>query len=139
MGPHPGHVVVRARRLWLAAAETFVSVGAFAGAAGLAVGSIDFGATITARLPFGSPVLAGVALATVVGVSMAIGAWQAWRGNERADVTALAAGLLLVGWIVVEVSVIRAFSWLQPTLLACGVAIAAAGYRGVKPRRDLSA
>ena len=35
-----------------------------------------------------------------------------------------------MGWIAVEIGVIQAFSWLQPTLFVIGAAIAFAGYRG---------
>jgi hypothetical protein len=35
----------------------------------------------------------------------------------------------LVGWIAVEVVVIRSFSWLQPAMAMIGAAIAFAGYR----------
>ncbi len=120
------------RRPWLAAGESILAVSAFAGAIGLATGSIDFGSTINSQLPFASPLLGGIALAAVVGVPMTVGAVAAWRGSKRAYPTALVAGALLVGWIVVEVTVIRTFSWLQPTLLAAGLGVAAVGYRGME-------
>ena len=94
------------------------------------MGWMDFGATNNARLPFASPVLAGAALAALVGVPMASSAVEAWQGADRAEVMAVGAGSLLVGWIVVQVGVIRSFSWLQPTYFVTGAAIAVAGYRG---------
>jgi hypothetical protein len=128
----------RFRRPWLAAGEGLVDVSAIAGAVSLAVGSIDFGAVVTARLPFDSPVLAGIALAAIVGVPMAVRSIEAPRGTDRANALALTAGGLLVVWIVVEVCVIRSFSWLQPVLLAGGAAIAFSGYRRMAPDRELS-
>ena len=118
-------------RPWLVAGETLLAVSAFAGAIGLGIGSINFGSGINARLPLASPVFGGIALAAVVGVPMSVGAVAEWRRSKKADSAALVAGALLVGWIVVEVSVIRTFSWLQPTLLAAGLGIAAVGYRGM--------
>lgn len=117
---------------WLVAGESLLAVCAFAGAVGMGTGAIDFGPTVTPRLPFASPVLGGIALAAVVGVPMSVGAMAAWRGSRWAYPAALGAGALLVGWIVVEVSVIRTFSWLQPTLLAAGLGVAAVGYRGME-------
>ena len=38
----------------------------------------------------------------------------------------------LVGWIVVEVSIFRTSCWLQPTLLAAGLAVAVVGYQGLE-------
>ena len=51
-----------------------------------------------------------------------------------------AAGLILIGWISVQVLVIvpkGGFSWLQPTMLAAGALVAALGWqlRNAHPRR----
>lgn len=107
-----------------------MALAAAAGAAGLASGSLDLGETVTARLPFASAPAGGVALLVVVGVPMGVAAVDAWTGARRADATALGAGLLLMGWILVELAVIHSFSWLQPVCFAAGAAIAAAGHRG---------
>jgi hypothetical protein len=37
------------------------------------------------------------------------------------------AGLALIGWIVVEVAVIRTFSWLQPVCFLYGAGVLALG------------
>lgn len=121
-----------------------MAVGAAAGALGLWGGSIDFGDEITARLPWGSTVLAGTALLVVVAVPMAVAASAAWRGDPRAPRLLLVAGLLLVGWIVVEVAFIRSFSWLQPVCATWGALVAVLGLRdrgrapgpGVSPGRS---
>ena len=118
-------------RPWLAGGEALIAVSAFAGAVALATGLIDFGSSVNSRFPFASPVFGGVALAAVVGVPMALGALMEWQGSRRANAATLIAGVLLVGWIVVEVAVIRSFSWLQPTLLVAGLGIAVAGCRRV--------
>jgi len=120
----------RHRRPWLAVGEAAFAVGAVAGSIGLASGTLDMGQAITSRLPFGSGVAGGAALFVVVAVPMSVAAADAWRGAGAADSTALAAGVLLMGWIVVEVAVIHSFSWLQPACFAGGAAIAAAGWRG---------
>jgi len=118
------------RRRGLALAEGLTAVSAVAGALGLVTGSIDLGETINRRLPFESPVFGGAALTVVVGLPMAAGAVSSWHGGRRTDVMAVSAGGALMGWIVVELAVIRSLSWLQPTLFLVGAAIAWAGFRG---------
>lgn len=119
-----------------------MAVGAAAGTLGLWSGSIDFGEEITARLPWGSALVAGAALLVVVAVPMAVAAVTAWRGDPRAPQLLLVAGVLLVGWIVVEVAFIRSFSWLQPVCAAWGALVAVLGLRdraplpGVSPGRS---
>jgi ABC-type antimicrobial peptide transport system permease subunit len=107
-----------------------MALGAVAGSIGLVSGTLDMGDAVTSRLPFGSAVAGGAALCVVVALPLSVAAADAWRGADRADATAVAAGALLMGWIVVEVAVIRSFSWLQPACFAAGAAIAAAGWKG---------
>ncbi|GAA1258732.1 hypothetical protein GCM10009657_37380 [Oryzihumus leptocrescens] len=117
-----------------------MAVGAAAGTVGLWAGSIDFGEEITARLPWGSTLLAGTALLVVVALPMTLAAVAAWRGSPRAPELLLLAGLLLVGWIVVEVAFIRSFSWLQPVCAVWGALVAVLGRRdrGRAPVPDVS-
>lgn len=117
------------RKRSLATSEALVALGAAGGAVGLATRALDFGRTINHRLPFDSPTFAGAALLAVVAIPMTIAARAAWRGSRERDVLAVGSGLLLVGWIVVEIPIIRSFSWLQPTFLLAGLAIAFTGYR----------
>jgi hypothetical protein len=118
-----------------AAANAFV---AFAGAVGLVGGGLDFGAEIDARLPFDSLVLAGCALAAIVGVPSLVLALAAWRGDPRTAACAVATGVALIGWIAVQLVFIRTFSWFQPTYVGIGVGLVVAGRRsrhGVGPAR----
>lgn len=115
-------------RPWLAFLAGFVAVSAFAGAVALGTGAIDLGAQISDRLPFRSPVLGGFALALVVGLPMAVAAVRAATGRSHAGELAMLAGVLLVGWIGVQLIIIRTFSWLQPAMVAAGLAVFAAGW-----------
>ena len=99
-----------ARRPWLAGFAAFNAFGAWAGAVGLVTGGMDFGESINDRLPFDSLVLAGLALGITVGIPLTVLAWSAWTGGPRTDDLALVTGLMLIGWIVGQVVVIRAFS-----------------------------
>ena len=100
-----------------------MAVLAWAGAVGLAVGGIDLGADVEDRLPGHSPVLAAVALGVVVAVPMT---WAGLRGTgpgrEPGDRVALAA-VLLVGWICVQLVLIRTFHPLQVVCIAYGLAL----------------
>jgi dienelactone hydrolase len=122
------------RRPWLAAFAAVNAFGAWAGAFGLITGATDFGETINDRLPLDSLVLAGLALVTVVGVPLTALAWSAWIGGRRTDDLALAVGVLLIGWIVGQVAVIRAFSLFQPAYVAVGTIFIVASHR-VTPTR----
>ena len=104
-----------------------MATAAVAGAVGLISGSLDLGATVTARLPADSPELAGVALAVVVALPMTAAAVAGARRLPASDDLAVLAGSALIGWIVVEAAVIRTFSWLQPACLLYGAVVAAIG------------
>lgn len=118
-----------ARRRWLAAFAAVNACGAWAGAVGLITGGTDFGDVINERLPFDSLALAGLALAAVVAIPLTVLAWSAWTGGPRTDGLALVVGLLLIGWILGQVVVIRAFSPFQPAYLAVGAGFVAASHR----------
>jgi hypothetical protein len=102
---------------------------AYAGALGLAAGGLDPGPAVTARLPLGSPVLAGLALLVVVAVPMTLAAVTAWRGSTAAAGLLVLAGAALVLWIAVEVVIIRTYSWMQPTCLGYGLLVVWLGRR----------
>ncbi len=111
----------------LALLAGFVAVNALAGSVLVAVGVVDFGNTVTARLPFHSTTFAAVALALVVGVPMAVVTVLAAAGHPRAAEAAMVAGALLVGWIGVQFAVIRTFSLLQPVMFIAGAGVFLAG------------
>jgi hypothetical protein len=98
------------------------AASALGGAIGLISGFADFGNTINSRLPFDSRPLAGLAPAAIVGVPYAALAVLVARRDPRTDRAAIVAGAMLIGWIVVQLAVIRSFSVLQPICLIVGAA-----------------
>lgn len=132
--PAPGHRAADRepdrveRRAGLAGLAAVNAVAAWAGAVGLLVGWIDFGARLDRRLPFDSLVLAGVALAVGVAVPLTALARAAWTRSARTDDLALLTGLLLIGWIVLQVLVLQSFSLFQPIYLAIGAWLVAASH-----------
>ena len=89
----------------LAAFAAVIALSAYGGAVGLVAGFIGLDAPLNRRLPFESPVLGGIALALIVALPMTVLAIRARAADPRTAATAVAAGGLLVAWILVELVV----------------------------------
>jgi hypothetical protein len=123
-------------RAGLAIFAAIIAFSAYAGAIGLVSGGLSLG-DVTSRLPFGSPVLGGIALALIVAVPSTYLAWLAWRADPRTDAAALIVGVLIIGWIVVELAFIREFSFFHPLYLVVGAALIWIGRHGAGELRAL--
>jgi hypothetical protein len=115
-----------------------VTTAATAGALALLTRATDFGPELDAKLPFGSPAFAGLALLVVVGIPMATVAVFASRRDVRTASAAVVAGALLLGWIVIQLVVLQSFSWLQPICAALGVTVLMLGFAERHEARDMS-
>lgn len=124
----------RRHRLGLATYAGFIAVSAYFGTVGLCTGWLALGPKLDARLPFDSPVFGGIALAVIVGVPATLVAVLAWRAHPRSRDAATLDGLLLIGWIAVELAFIREFSALQAIYVAAGLGLIAAGGRSMSAR-----
>jgi hypothetical protein len=116
----------------LAVAAFATAIGAWAGVAGLVSGFLDLGPELDNRLPFGSPVFGAAALTTVVAVPFSLLGSLAWHANRRSGMVAAVDGVLLMGWILIELACIRSLSVLQPTYFVAGLGFLLVG------RRDLA-
>lgn len=126
-------LLVRSRTWTVVASLTgFMAVWAYAGGAGLISGVVDLGATVDHRLPFHSPVFAGIALIVVLAIPMTVAAWWAGRAPEE---TAILAGLIILCWIIVEIAIIRVFNGLQAFCLAYGIGLIVLGTSLLMRRR----
>jgi hypothetical protein len=121
--------VERRRCPGIAAVALLNAVAAVGGAWGLAAGGLSLGTQVEARLPWGSATVGAAALLLVVAVPNAVLAVLAWRGDRRTGAAAVATGLLLVGWIVVELAFIQELSFFHPFYAAVGVALVWLGRR----------
>jgi hypothetical protein len=121
----------RLNRRALAAYAGFIAVSAYAGSIGLISRLLPVSASLAERLPFHSPVFGGIALALIVGLPSSCVAVLSWRRHPRTPDAAALAGLLLVGWVVVELAVIRQFSVLQAVYAAAGAGLIALGNAGI--------
>jgi hypothetical protein len=108
---------------------TLNAIAALVGALGLMWGFLSLDATATSRLPWQSSVLGGIALGLVVGLPNAVVAWLAFNREPDAGRAAVAAGFLLIGWIVVELAFIRELSFFHPLYVAIGLVMIWLGRR----------
>jgi hypothetical protein len=115
-------------RVTAAAVTGAIALSGYAGVVGLMGGGISFGDTIDARLPFGSLLLAGMALLAIVAVPMTVASVASGRGMQYAADIVFGAGLLLVAWIAVELAFIKAYSWFHPTYLLAAIVVLGLGW-----------
>src|SRR5687768_17584017 len=73
--------------------------------------------------PFSDYYIPSLFLFFVVGGSLLFAAIAIFTRPRIADVSAAAAGLVVLGWIVVQVAMIGYVSWMQPTTLVAGLLI----------------
>jgi hypothetical protein len=118
----------RVVRLTAAMVTGGIALTGFAGVVGLIGGGLSFGAEINTRLPFGSLVLAGLALLVFVAIPMTIAAVAAERRHATSGDLVFASGLLLVMWIAVQLAFIQAYSWFHPTYLGAAVVVLGLGW-----------
>ncbi len=105
-----------------------IAATGYLGVLGLLGGSLTFGETINARLPFGSRGIAGVALLIIVAGPMTVATVALLRRTRGSADLMFGAGLLLVAWIAVQLAFIEAYSWFQPTYLALACVVLALGW-----------
>jgi hypothetical protein len=122
------HGIVSGRTQSLLAALTgLIATFGYAGALGLMTGSVDLGAAENARLPLHSPVLAGLAEALIVAVPMTVVTRLAVRGDVRTGRAAVVAGALLIVWVVIGITVLHEFTWLDAFLAVAGLVVVLVG------------
>jgi len=94
------------------------------GTIGLITGTMSFGHQLDQRLPLHSPVLGGVALGLAVALPATVTAALAACAAPDADRATFLLGLVVVGWIVVELAFLRHVSFLHPVVAGYGIALA---------------
>lgn len=127
----PGGLPGRPALRWaLVAIESFVALGACCGSLLVIAPSgrlLGMPTELLARSPFRTYLVPGLVLLLAVGGSMAVAAIAELRRRPRAALLSLAAGLVLIGWMVAQIHWIGLIDAQQPLLLGCGLAIAVLG------------
>jgi peptidoglycan/LPS O-acetylase OafA/YrhL len=119
-------------RIGLASLELVVALNAIGGAWYGLSGAPDVPREWLEGSPFDGYFVPSLILLVVVGGGMALALVAVLLRHPRAAELSTAAGLVLVGWIAVQVLIIvpkGGFSWLQPTMFAIGLVIAVLGRR----------
>ncbi|MCV2392708.1 hypothetical protein OEB99_00150 [Actinotalea sp. M2MS4P-6] len=111
-----------------------VAASAIGGAIGLATGADPYLVGLHDRLPLQSPVLGGVLLTAAVGAPYSALAARTWRRDERSGLTAVVAGVAMVGWLCAEAAWLREVSTTELVFGTVGLATAALGVRAARPR-----
>lgn len=114
------------RRAVLCLLSGLMATWAFAGAIGLITGAVPLSPPTADRIPFHSPILAGVALALVVGLPMTVVALTA-QDDSHNEKTTMVAACALIGWVLLHLVLLRELSWLQPVCVVFAVTVAALG------------
>ena len=112
--------------------QVFIGLGAVGG--GLALVLEPSGANLGIPLellkssPFSTFLVPGVVLLAVNGLGSLVGAAASFARYRYAGETAMALGVFLVAWIVLQVYWIRAFHWLHALYLGLGILEFALGW-----------
>jgi uncharacterized membrane protein len=109
----------------LGSLQAFIGLGALAGGFGLV--KDPSGSALGVPLSFleGSPfpdfLIPGIFLLVVNGVGSMIGAVLSFTRRRYAQEIAIVLGAILVAWIVIQVVIIRSFSWMHILYFILGV------------------
>jgi hypothetical protein len=125
-------------RVALVILEGFVGLGAVLGGVSVATNAIGLPETLLRGSPFGSYLVPGLVLTFVVGGSQLVAAAVVLRRHGLGAPASALAGIVLVGWMVVQVAIIGLGHWIQAFYLVLGVLIVvlAARLRRTEAGRD---
>lgn len=105
--------------------QVFIGLGAVGGGLALVLepGGANLGIPIEAleNSPFSTYLVPGIVLIMVNGVGSLMGAAASFTRHRCAGETAMALGIFLVAWIVLQVYWFAAFHWLHALYLGLGV------------------
>jgi hypothetical protein len=99
----------------------FNGIGAIGGGIALINGTIDMPLRLLQGSPFSDYTIPGLILALIVGISSLAAAIVVWKRAEGAALASIAAGAILLGWIVTEFVMIPS-AW-APQLLFLLIAL----------------
>ena len=109
----------------LGSLQAFIGLGALAGGFGLVRDPSGSALGVPLSLLEGSPfpdfLIPGIFLLAVNGVGSMIGAGLSFTRRRYAQEIAIVLGAILVAWIVIQVVIIRSFSWLHVLYFILGV------------------
>ncbi|MCP4312146.1 MAG: hypothetical protein GY790_12845 [Bacteroidetes bacterium] len=109
----------------LGSLQAFIGLGALAGGFGLLIDPSGNALGVPLSFLEGSPfpdfLIPGIFLLAVNGVGSMIGAVLSFARRRYAQEIAIILGAILVSWIVIQVAIIRSFSWMHILYFILGV------------------
>jgi hypothetical protein len=112
-------------RFWARAAlvvvEAFVAIGAIYGSIMLITDAWRLDRSMLRHLPVDTWVLPGVALAALIAVPYVLATILVVMRHSMARTVSLAAGGILVGWILAQLVLIQQYFFLQPVMAVSGL------------------
>ena len=109
----------------LGSLQAFIGLGAMGGGFMLVIDPSGSALGVPLNLLEGSPfsdfLIPGIFLLAVNGVGSMIGAGFSFTRRQYAQEIAMVLGAILVAWIVIQVIIIRSFSWLHVLYFILGV------------------
>jgi hypothetical protein len=106
------------------AAELLMGISAIGGGVGLLINGLGMPHSALDHSPFDQFTIPAIILAAV-GAGLITAAWLVWRRHALAPLGSLAAGVTLLGWIVVEAVMVRDGRPLQVTVFLFALVITA--------------
>lgn len=103
--------------------EVLVGLSEVAGGVGLITGTITFPDTVLQSTPFSSFLIPALVLGLILGGTTLVAAVLLASHHPLGVLVSLAAGCLLIGWVVVQVTMIGYISFLQPLMFSLGALI----------------
>ena len=101
--------------------QLLIGLGAVAGGVGLISGGLKFPLEWLSRSPFTSYLIPGIVLLTVNGIGSLVGGIASFRRYRYAGEIAVALGIFLALWIVIQVYWVGGIHWLHILYFFLGV------------------
>ena len=120
-------MVVRWVRWTAIGFDIFAAVSAAVGFVGILSGGLQMPLSMLEGSWFSDFTVPALILGIVVGGSAAAAAVSLWRGWAVGPLASVLAGVVMMGWIVSEILIIREYSWAQGLYFACGIVQAGLG------------
>lgn len=103
--------------------ETFIALTAIVSGVAILTGGLQMPLELLRSTPFSDYTIPGLLLVIVVGGSSLVAAAMVFIHREFVVLLSVAAGLIMAGWITVQVAMLGLVSWLQVLYFVLGVLI----------------
>jgi len=111
-------------RIAIGVLTAFIALSAIGGGIAMLIGADQFPAEWLRTTPFTDYTIPALVLAIVVGGSSLIAAVTVFTGREAGLLASVVAGLILAGYIVVEIVMLKqGVSWIEGLYLGLGLVI----------------